>query len=221
MNYEVVINEDDAIVVIFRDWLLNRLHLIPGYDKYCYTLDGIYYSLSSPSAPMVYERPIIKIFGYEGPTPRDQFACGNSEISAHNYTGTSVPMHDWHNSNNPTIDGIRCIGELISQDPVLMQLSHNCVPNSCLVNYYRDGNDYVGFHADKELKDPMQTVFTITLGQARPFQLKHKTSKRTITTVPNPGDLVIMTGNTQKLWKHSIPKRANTGGRVSLTYRVL
>jgi alkylated DNA repair dioxygenase AlkB len=42
----------------------------------------------------------------------------------------------------------------------------------CLVNLYRDGNDYINFHADNEAKD---IIASITLGATRryiflPFQ---------------------------------------------------
>lgn len=33
------------------------------------------------------------------------------------------------------------------------------------------------------------------------------------------GDCVVMRGTTQSRWLHSVPKRANAGGRMNLTFR--
>lgn len=213
----IIINTDGAVVVHVPGWLASRLDKIPGYQQNPFTLNDIANCLHN----LQYTRPIIKIFGYEGPTPRDQLACGNTGLTAHNYTGTSVTMTDWDNTNDGTILGIKYIRDLILADTDLMQLCDNCPLNSCLVNYYRSGEDYVGYHADKELRDPMQTVFTVTLGTTRPFVLKNNETKEVIKIFPAQGDLVLMTGKTQKLWKHSVPKLKCNTGRISLTYREL
>jgi hypothetical protein len=207
MNYRTLINEDDAIVAIFPYWLQDK-----GIEP-----DELYSSLSLSTH---FTRPIIKIFSYPGPTPRDQIACGDGGMDSHNYTGTSVPMIPW-DSIDERVEDLR---QYISDTEDLMQLSCSSIPNSCLINYYRNGADYVGYHSDKELKDYSQTVYTVTLGTPRKFVLQHKTTKRKVTVIPQAGDLVVMTGRTQELWKHAVPKvsvnRCDTG-RISLTYRVL
>ena len=43
----------------------------------------------------------------------------------------------------------------------------------CLVNLYRDGNDYINFHADNEAKD---IIASISLGATRRFLVRHLSS---------------------------------------------
>ena len=177
--------------MIFRSWLQQRLNS----SSTPYTLDQIYDILATR---LEYCRPYNEKFKCF--SPRDQFACGDVDINGHKYSGVDVPMIDWRTAQPPIL-GIMDVRDAISADPILMEITKKSVPNSCLVNYYRDGNDGVGYHRDKELKDSSQTVYTITLGCARKFVLKHDRTKKRIETLPLPGDLVVMTGTTQKLWK--------------------
>eukprot|EP01137_Pigoraptor_chileana_P004986 Opistho-2@2763 len=96
--------------------------------------------------------------------------------------------------------------------------------NSCLLNEYRNGSQYIGFHADDE-KDlgENRMVATVSLGGARDFVLKPKKSEGEKTTkiLLESGSLVVMAGECQRLYHHSIPKRASAEYRVSLTFRRL
>lgn len=100
----------------------------------------------------------------------------------------------------------------------------NCQFNSVLLNYYRTGNDSVGWHQDNEPelgKNP--TIASISLGATRLFQLKHldiETHKLNI-TLPS-GSLLLMTGETQHFWKHQIPKtNKEVSPRINLTFRYI
>jgi alkylated DNA repair dioxygenase AlkB len=93
-----------------------------------------------------------------------------------------------------------------------------------LLNYYRNGNDSNGWHADneKELgKNPI--IASISLGAERKFQLKHNTDttqKKNI--ILEHGSLLLMKGTTQHFWKHQIPKtKKPIGPRINLTFRVI
>ena len=95
--------------------------------------------------------------------------------------------------------------------------------NSCLLNYYRDGKDGMGWHQDneKELgKNPV--IASITFGETRPFQLKHISNKelKKIDIPLTSGSLLIMASETQHYWKHQIPKTTRTlNPRLNLTFR--
>lgn len=95
--------------------------------------------------------------------------------------------------------------------------------NSCLINYYRDGKDSMGWHQDdeKELgKNP--AIASISFGQERPFQLKHIKNKalKKIDIPLTDGSLLIMKGTTQHFWQHKIPKTTKQiGERINLTFR--
>jgi alkylated DNA repair dioxygenase AlkB len=93
--------------------------------------------------------------------------------------------------------------------------------NAVLVNYYRDGNDSNGWHADneKELgKNPI--IASLSLGETRRFDLKHTTLGIKHQFQLSAGSLLIMAGETQHFWKHQLPKSKKvTSGRINLTFR--
>ena len=68
--------------------------------------------------------------------------------------------------------------------------------NSCLLNHYRSGNDCVGWHADDEtLYGKDSTICSVSLGQARDFQLREKANKwRKLTYSLGDGDFFVMSG---------------------------
>jgi alkylated DNA repair dioxygenase AlkB len=92
-----------------------------------------------------------------------------------------------------------------------------------LLNYYRDGKDSNGWHADneKELgRNPI--IASVSFGAERVFQLKHNvTNQRQNINLEN-GSLLIMKGTTQHFWKHQIPKSSKEiGARINLTFRII
>jgi alkylated DNA repair dioxygenase AlkB len=95
--------------------------------------------------------------------------------------------------------------------------------NSVLVNYYRDGQDSVGWHSDDEPELGRNPVIaSLSLGAPRDFHLKHKVEKaHTKKIVLEHGSLLMMRGLTQSRWQHQIPKRANAQGRINLTFRTM
>ncbi len=100
--------------------------------------------------------------------------------------------------------------------------------NSCLINCYQDGRDAIGYHSDKEVKEPLYMVITLSLGQSRDFYLKPNDKNRgeTIKTTLHSGDLCLMYGRTQELYKHTVPKRTGRNNvgintRFSVTFREL
>jgi alkylated DNA repair dioxygenase AlkB len=87
-------------------------------------------------------------------------------------------------------------------------------------NYYRDGNDSVAWHADRELRELTDTrVAIVTLGAHRPFLIRPKVRGKSRNLSPASGDLLVMGGACQMNWEHSIPKRRYSGPRVSCTWR--
>mmetsp|Transcript_11515 Transcript_11515/g.47939 ORF Transcript_11515/g.47939 Transcript_11515/m.47939 type:complete len:264 (-) Transcript_11515:1067-1858(-) len=99
--------------------------------------------------------------------------------------------------------------------------------NSVLINLYRDGSDYMGWHSDDERelgpsKDDI-VVASLSLGAARDFRLKRKDGAgNPISITLESGSLLIMRGETQKLWKHMVPKTKKVQQpRINLTFRFL
>jgi alkylated DNA repair dioxygenase AlkB len=94
--------------------------------------------------------------------------------------------------------------------------------NGVLLNYYRNGDDSMGWHADDEKELGTNPVIaSLSFGASRNFQLQHSLDKSIskATIVLNDASLLIMKGVTQHFWKHQIPKQKNTGPRINLTFR--
>ena len=94
--------------------------------------------------------------------------------------------------------------------------------NGVLLNYYRNGDDSMGWHADDEKELGTNPVIaSLSFGASRNFQLQHSLDKSIskATIVLNDASLLIMQGETQHFWKHQIPKQKNKGPRINLTFR--
>ena len=95
--------------------------------------------------------------------------------------------------------------------------------NSCLLNYYRDGKDGMGWHQDNEKELGINPIIaSVTFGETRPFQLKHISNKelKKVDIPLSNGSLLTMAGETQHYWKHQIPKTTKTlESRINLTFR--
>ena len=93
--------------------------------------------------------------------------------------------------------------------------------NSALLNYYRNGKDSMGWHADDEPelgKNPV--IASVSLGAERKFQFKHKTIPKSLINITlSPGSLLIMQGATQHHWLHQVPKVKDAGERINITFR--
>ena len=112
--------------------------------------------------------------------------------------------------------------------------------NFCALSLYKDGNDCIGSHSDKErsLVKGMP-IASISLGATRDFLVKtRKDAIRngrigemdTLKIPLSHGDLLIMGKEMQRNYMHGVPKRANvesvningesTISRINLTFRV-
>jgi alkylated DNA repair dioxygenase AlkB len=93
--------------------------------------------------------------------------------------------------------------------------------NFAVLNYYRDGKDYIGAHSDNEKESiPGSIIASLSLGSERDFILHHKQTKAKTTVVLEHGSLLLMGGHCQQYYKHSVPKRLKaTQGRINITFR--
>ena len=96
----------------------------------------------------------------------------------------------------------------------------NCF-NRTLVNYYRDGQDSVDWHADDERELGSEPIIaSVSLGQERAFLLRHKTTKERLNINLPHGSLMMMGSGIQEHWQHSIAKDKNVvGPRINFTFR--
>jgi alkylated DNA repair dioxygenase AlkB len=92
------------------------------------------------------------------------------------------------------------------------------------LNYYRDGSDYIGYHADKEVAKG-DIIVSISLGATRRFVLRRKDYKKSENRIKyefnlEGGSLLIMNeGAAKTYWKHALPKMKGVGPRINITFR--
>lgn len=94
--------------------------------------------------------------------------------------------------------------------------------NSVLANLYRDGQDSMGWHADKEPElGDNPVIASLSLGGTRRFLLRHRRkSAPGVDLDLDDGSLLWMSGTTQHFWRHSVPKtRRPVAPRINLTFR--
>jgi len=98
--------------------------------------------------------------------------------------------------------------------------------NAALANYYRDGRDSVGWHADDERElGPSSddvAIVSLSLGATRRFVLRHHRTRERRELALCDGSLLVMRGTMQRHWRHALPKaRTAVGPRLNLTFRVV
>ncbi len=95
--------------------------------------------------------------------------------------------------------------------------------NSVLLNYYRGGQDSIGYHSDAEPELGINPIIaSISLGEIRRFVLKHVASGQKLTFDLAHGSLLVMAGTCQHHWVHGVPKtKAAVGPRINLTFRTI
>ena len=97
--------------------------------------------------------------------------------------------------------------------------------NSCLANLYEDGTQGVGWHSDDEaaLRDPEHgetVIASLSLGATRKFRFKHRDKTHTVEIYLQSGQLIVMKGQTQRFWKHTLAKSTKVlEPRINLTFR--
>lgn len=93
--------------------------------------------------------------------------------------------------------------------------------NGVLLNYYRNGQDSMGWHRDNEPElGPHPVIASLTFGASRRFKLRLKERKDVSREILlTPGSCLIMRGETQRHWEHSLPKVARAEPRINLTFR--
>ncbi len=93
--------------------------------------------------------------------------------------------------------------------------------NGVLVNFYRDGRDSVGWHADDERElGPDPIIASLSFGSVRVFQFRHKSTRKRLDLPLAHGSLLVMRPPCQRDWSHCIPKtKRPVDSRLNLTFR--
>ena len=82
------------------------------------------------------------------------------------------------------------------------------LPNSCNLNLYSSPEDQVGWHADKEklFQRKDAKIISLSLGATRHFQIRKTSTLGDFKDVAlESGDILVMTGATQRFYSHRVP----------------
>jgi hypothetical protein len=94
--------------------------------------------------------------------------------------------------------------------------------NVCLLNFYENGEQAIGWHSDREEIGRTTPIASISLGTARQFHIRAKENgvhDRATIELQN-GSIVVMENICQEKYLHCIPRQAGvTTGRINLTFR--
>ena len=96
--------------------------------------------------------------------------------------------------------------------------------NSVLMNWYRDGEDYINWHTDAEKELGENPVIgSVNFGATRRFQLRRIDDNSEKIELPlKHGTLLLMRGQTQHFWQHGVPKEKKIKeARFNLTFRII
>ncbi len=152
--------------------------------------------------------PIV-LFGRKLLQPRLIAWYGDAGV-AYGYSGNQFQADGW-------IDPLHEIKNILQQR---LGIAFNAV----LCNLYRDGRDSMGWHSDDEIDLGAKPVIAaISLGATRPFRLRAKNNScQSFKLELDHGSLLLMAGDTQQNWQHSLPKIAGyCEPRINLTFRRL
>lgn len=176
---------------------------------------------------------------YLGPV----FAHAESEDFFQELFGTSAWEHDevilfgqrrvlarkvaWHGDDNFTYSYSGTSKKASPWSPALLRIKarveERCEHrfNSCLLNLYHDGTEGMGWHSDDEKtlgRNPV--IASVSFGAERVFKFRHRESKEVVPVVLEHGSLLVMKGETQHHWFHTMPKSKKiTTPRINLTFR--
>jgi alkylated DNA repair dioxygenase AlkB len=157
-------------------------------------------------ASLLWEPDQLIMFGKKVTTRRKVAWVGDPNCS-YTYSGVKKSPQSW-------------TPELLSIKSGLEEIAKSNF-NSCLLNFYHDGDDGMGWHSDDEKElDTTAPIASLSLGARRKFAFRHKIDKTTISLFLENGSALIMRSPTQQSWQHSLPKtKIVTTPRMNLTFR--
>eukprot|EP00286_Rhodomonas_abbreviata_P019017 CAMPEP_0181309486 /NCGR_PEP_ID=MMETSP1101-20121128/12038_1 /TAXON_ID=46948 /ORGANISM="Rhodomonas abbreviata, Strain Caron Lab Isolate" /LENGTH=366 /DNA_ID=CAMNT_0023415971 /DNA_START=149 /DNA_END=1250 /DNA_ORIENTATION=+ len=172
----------------------------------------------------------LKVFGKEHTERRFTCFFADDVKKAYSYSGrTDLQVNSW---TDPSV----CPPELKDlRDHVSALCGYHF--DTALLNYYRNGEDCIGWHADDEAiyggRMNAKGIVGVSFGAARDFQIRPKPSKKKPALQAFPkhrdklsiclkgeGSILIMGGTMQQHWQHCVPPRKRVASpRISVTFR--
>ncbi len=166
-------------------------------------------------APFVYNEvlPLCKRYWssyYECYYPRISCVCTDKSFDPSLINYDTLSVYPW--TQVPVITKIRDF----------IQQTLNLQFDYCLVHIYRNGQDSISWHNDKEALN--SDVVSVSFGASRKFRLRpiHDTKGWSHQYILNSGDVMWMKSGCQQKYKHHVPKESKVKEwRINLTFRKL
>jgi len=158
---------------------------------------------------LLWERETLSMFGRDVVVPRKVSFVAEKGLR-YRYTGKDHYGFGWPEWLLP----VKAEAEQLAGQ------SFNCV----LLNWYQNGEEYMGWHSDNEKSlGPAPVVAMLSLGAERDFIFRLKSDHKVKHQVLlEKRSWLIMNPSTQLLWQHSLPVRKRIKEeRISLTFRLL
>jgi alkylated DNA repair dioxygenase AlkB len=151
------------------------------------------------------------------------------QITLYGKTHDVPRLQAWYGDENADYQYSNLSMRPLPWDPELLELKQKCEHacnshfNSVLANLYRHGQDGIGRHADNEPELGRQPVIaSLSFGEVRNFDFYHNQSKEKVRLPLENGSLLVMSGNTQTHWQHSVAKtKKELAARINLTFRYI
>jgi alkylated DNA repair dioxygenase AlkB len=158
---------------------------------------------------IAWQQDEIKLFGKKISVPRLSAWYGDAHAT-YTYSGLTLQPKIW----NEVLLHIKQQVEQVSQTTF----------NSVLMNWYRNGQDSMSWHADDERELGLNPVIaSVNFGATRRFLMRNKADTTQKITIPlKNGTLLVMKGTTQHHWHHAVPKEPKIQkSRFNLTFRYI
>ncbi len=149
------------------------------------------------------------MFGKEVMQPRLTAWYGDSG-KGYSYSGITMQPTPWNST--------------LIQIKEKIEKSSGVKFNSALLNFYRDENDSMGWHRDNEKElGENPSIGSVSFGATRTINFRHYFDKRLKNSIDlTDGSFLLMKGETQHYWQHSISKKSYPiGPRINLTFRTI
>jgi len=204
MGNQLSINIDDSM----REYYIEEKKLKIKVFENLFTKDECDYYLKKLNDSVKWKRESITVWGKKRIMKR-KIAWYGDEGKKYSYSGITVHPKKW-------IKDLSDIKEKIEK-VTLTEF------NSVLLNEYENGNVGMGWHSDDEKELGRNPVIgSVSFGAERDFFLKTKKDLgiEKIKIKLTNGSYIIMRGETQHYWMHSIPVRKKVKDRrINLTFR--
>lgn len=197
-NIETIVKTKKCRILLIKNFLNSELH-----NELLDELKNINYN-----------QEIINIYGKKIKSPRLSTSYGDDNIT-YKYSGKIEKPNKWTKSLEKINESII---KFIDDNNLY---DNNKKFNFVLINKYRNQYDSIGLHSDNE-KDILKNspIASLSFGDDRNFVIVRNKDNKKIDIQLDDNSLLLMLGETQKYYKHSVPKVPELKEvRYNLTFR--